>query len=84
MRILFLTFLFIIFAFQAEAQEFSVSQIPDSLKENAYSVIRDYKMEVRMASPKEGEANFHITATILNKKGKSAADFVCLSDMFRN
>lgn len=65
------------------AQDYAVSLIADSLKEKAYSVIRDYNVDVHISSLKQGKVTYRMVATVLKEEGKGAADFVYFSDMFR-
>lgn len=74
---------FIAISLQSRTQDYAVSLIADSLRENACSVIRDYRVHVDILSFKQGEATYRMVATVLNKEGKGAADFVFFSDLFR-
>ena len=65
------------------AQEnFSANTIPDSLKQNAYVVTRDYKVTCNVNSIKQAECKIFTANTILDEKGNEAANFVCSTDQF--
>lgn len=64
--------------------ELKVSAIPDSLKENAYSVVRYNTVEFSQQNMSNGYERCTYIVTILNSKGKDAADFVCFCDKFRD
>ncbi len=67
----------------AVAQEvWRASDIADSLKREAYSVVRDYKAVVTASSPKSLIAHYHRVVTILNKKGEDHALWNCTTDDF--
>ena len=51
------------------------SDIADSLKREAYSVIRDYQVTVTASSQKSLTAHYHKVVTILNKKGEDHASW---------
>lgn len=58
--------------------------IPDSLKNNAYSVIRLYEQEFNYLSDVSGTQKETLIITILDPKGKGAANFNCSCDKFRS
>lgn len=58
------------------------SDIADSLKREAYSVVRDYKAVVTASSPKSMIVHYHRVVTILNKKGEDHALWNCTTDDF--
>ncbi len=65
------------------AQEnFAVNTIPDSLKQNAYAVTRDYRVTCNVNSIKQAECKIFTANTILDEKGNEAANFVCTTDQF--
>ena len=67
----------------AVAQEvWRASDIADSLKREAYSVVRDYKAVVTASSPKSMIVHYHRVVTILNKKGEDHALWNCTTDDF--
>ncbi|WP_083823621.1 DUF3857 domain-containing protein [Ochrovirga pacifica] len=53
----------------AQTQNFSVDQIPDSLKKHADAVIRDYKKEIEIINQNKMMVYFTQTITVLNKDG---------------
>jgi hypothetical protein len=55
------------------SQDYSVSSIPDSLKENAHYVIRDYTKEFELLSVNSGVERIKKVITILDKNGESDA-----------
>ena len=57
-------------------------EIADSLKENAYSVVRLNEHEFTYLSDISGEEKETLVVTILNSKGEDAANFVCYTDPF--
>ena len=65
-----------------DRSDLAVKSIPDSLKKNAYAVIRfsntgfDYKSEI------SGTEKHSIAITVLEKKGKDLSDFKCYGDKF--
>lgn len=67
----------------AVAQEvWRASDIADSLKREAYSVVRDYKAVVTASSQKSMIVHYHRVVTILNKKGEDHALWNCTTDDF--
>ncbi len=58
------------------------SDIADSLKREAYSVVRDYKAVVTASSQKSMIVHYHRVVTILNKKGEDHALWNCTTDDF--
>lgn len=60
----------------ADAQTaWTTAEIADSLKKDAYSVVRDYKVEVTATSPMQMTTRYHKVITILNKKGDDHAQW---------
>ena len=53
----------------------TTADIADSLKKDAFSVVRDYKVEVTAASPMQMTTHYHKVITILNKKGEEHAQW---------
>lgn len=67
----------------AVAQEvWRASDIADSLKREAYSVVRDYKTVVTASSQKSMIVHYHRVVTILNQKGEDHALWNCTTDDF--
>jgi len=62
--------------------DLAVSSIPDSLKKNAYGVVRFSNTEFEYKSDKNGIEKHSIAITILDKKGKDLSDFRCSGDKF--
>ena len=54
-------------------QAYSVSLIPDSLKQNAHCVIRDLSVELELKSINKGTENCRRVVTILDKEGEKNA-----------
>ncbi len=67
----------------SSAQGPVAASVPDSLKEQAYSVVRDARTTYTWHSPVSGEESNSLTITILNERGKDHADFVFYGDKFR-
>ena len=63
--------------------DLAVSSIPDSLKKNAYGVVRFSTTEFDYKSEKNGIEKNSIAITVLDKKGKDLADFNYPGDKFR-
>lgn len=61
-----------------------LESIPDSLRDNAYSVVLDHTMTFKETNDKEGEWNVKRAVLILDKEGASASHFACYTDQFRN
>ena len=82
----FLFILLSIFNFQfsiCKAQTtWTASDIPDSLKKEAYSVVRDYQVTVTANSQKSLVTHYHMVVTILNKKGDNHAAWHFPTDKF--
>jgi len=73
----------ILMCLAANAQEkLTLPNIPDSLKQNAYSVVRLHEVEFNYLSDVNGEQKSTTITTILDNKGKDEADFVCSCDQF--
>jgi hypothetical protein len=53
------------------AQEYPASMIPDSLKTNAHSVIRDYNSELELHTLNSGVQRIKTVITIFDKEGES-------------
>ncbi|WP_455498847.1 DUF3857 domain-containing protein [Coprobacter sp.] len=58
--------------------------IPDSLWEDAHSIVLDYAVTFKETNNKEGEWNVKKTILILNDEGCDASNFVCYTDLFRD
>lgn len=63
-------------------EKLSLPEIPDSLKENAYSVVRLYEQDFTYLSDIIAEQKESSIITILNNKDEGAANFGCYTDMF--
>lgn len=62
------------------AQDYNVSLIPESLKENAHSVIRIYERELELKSINSGTERIKKVITILDKDGESDAYLIISYD----
>ncbi len=60
--------------------DFRVSLIPDSLKKNAYSVVRLSQCDYTYRNPTSATARFNHAVTILDKEGISESYFVASGD----
>lgn len=58
------------------------TDIPDSLKRDAYSVIRDYQLTVNAQSQKVLTTHCHMVITVLSKKGERHAVWHCGTSNF--
>ncbi len=63
--------------------DLSVATIPDSLKKNAYSVLRFEDESVEIASIKSGIQKDSYAVTVLDEKGENDANFKFYGDAFR-
>jgi hypothetical protein len=59
-----------------KGQNYSVAGLPDSLKENAHSVIRDYTDIFEMKSSNSGIEKIRLAITVLDREGEKAARLV--------
>lgn len=74
---LFLPALLLFLSFTAgKAQNYSVSSIPESLKENADYVIREYSKEFEITSVNSGIQRIKYAVTVLRKEGESKASLL--------
>jgi hypothetical protein len=62
--------------------ELKVTSIPDSLKKNAYAVVRFSYIEFDYKSISSATEKHSIAVTIFDKKGSDAASFRCSGDKF--
>lgn len=60
--------------------KYQASDIPDSLKKDAYSVVRDYKLETTAHSNTNYTSNYHKVTTVLNTKGTQDALWIYPTD----
>ncbi len=65
------------------ANEYAASDIPDSLKTDAYAVIRNFSATFTQKNKNEGLYKETKVITILNAKGDDFADFSYTGDKFR-
>lgn len=79
----FLPVLCLFTAAWATAQDLSVTAIPDSLKANAYSVLRFQEETVEISDIKSGKRTDSYAVTVLNEKGEGDATFRFYGDTFR-
>ena len=63
--------------------DLAVSSISDSLKRNAYGVVRFSTTEFEYKSEKNGIEKHSIAITVLDRKGKELADFNYYGDKYR-
>lgn len=83
MKRLFLYIICFAAAVCSNAQEaWTSAGIPDSLKREAYSVIRDYQLTVTAQSQKALTMHHHLVVTILNKKGEGHSAWNCPTSKF--
>ncbi len=80
---LFIIFLSIASLIKAQ-NKIELTNLHDSLKENAYSVIRESEEEFRYLSDIKGELKSTKVITILDSKGKEDGNFVCSVDQFES
>lgn len=80
---LILLFLFICLPELTKGQiNLEVQVIPDSLKNNAYSVVRLDNSTFTWLNPETGDEQCTYIITILNEKGNDEANFMCYCDKF--
>lgn len=60
--------------------KYLVADIPDSLKKDAYSVVRDYKLETIANSSTSYTSNYHKVVTVLDNKGIDEALWIYPTD----
>ena len=65
--------LLLFFTSKPYAQNYAVDLIPDSLKENAHCVIRNYTKELELKSPDRGTERIRKVLTVLDKEGAGKA-----------
>lgn len=80
---LFVIILLITCVAKAE-NKLTLSAIPDSLKENAYSVVRLYQQEFVYISDISGTLKETQIVTVLNPRGNGSGNFSCSCDIFRS
>lgn len=81
---LIISLLLILISGIAKAQEPVNSQtIPDSLKANAYSVVRLNTIDYTYHNSNSAEQQNTYIVTVMNDKGNSAAYFICYCDKFK-
>ena len=74
--------LFSVAVFAVAQDVWRASDIADSLKREAYSVVRDYQATVTASSKKSMTTHYRRVVTILNKKGDDHALWNCTTDDF--
>jgi hypothetical protein len=82
--VLFYIILFISSIIKVYAQNYSVSSIPDSLKENANCIIRDYTREYELQTINSGVERIKKVLTILDKNGENKAHLAIYYDKNSN
>lgn len=81
---LFFLCIITLFSWEAKAQEkLELSQIADSLKAGAYSVVRENNLEFVCESEVSGMHKEKLVLTVLNANGADAANFIYSADKFR-
>lgn len=83
MRFYLITIVLFISLVGSAQGRYAVSDIPDTLKNNAVSVVRDYNMSFSQANASNGTLNVTRVITILNKQGDNRAHFRMSCDKFR-
>lgn len=66
----------IFFAIGINAQNYSVALIPDSLKENAHCVIREFMQETEVKTLNTGIEKYRTVITVLDKQGEDDANLI--------
>lgn len=64
------------------AQQYNVASIPDSLKKNARSVVREDEMILEIKSPGKAIEKIREVTTILNENGDDDAEYIGVYDKF--
>ena len=72
--------LLLVAVLRIDAQEYAVSLIPETLKENANAVIRMDNSVFKILSIDKAEYSVEAAVTILNEKGRDMGDFVAFYD----
>jgi hypothetical protein len=72
------------FAISQNVPGYDVSGIPDSVRKNAYAVIRNKTVHCRILNEKQFKISEKQVITILNKAGESKAALVIFYDKFRH
>jgi len=79
-----ISFLFTCIHLQAqEKPQYAALLIPDSLKKNAHSVIREYTKSLVIKKPGKGRQEVKKVITVLNEKGEDGLVFGASFDQFR-
>ncbi len=78
---LLLSFLFPAFA-TAQKFDYRVSEIPDSLKENAYSVVRFIHHDYQLRNPLSAVSKYRTAITVLDKSGLNHSYFIEAGNKF--
>ncbi|BEG99565.1 DUF3857 domain-containing protein [Bacteroides sedimenti] len=81
-RIKSLLFSLLILSTGFAQDKLALPEIPDSLKENANSIVVSYIRDINYLSDVSAEEKNSSIITILNSKGESEAGFGCSTDMF--
>lgn len=66
----------------AQSINYSASQIPEELKENAHAVVRYHKVTVESKGPQKASCREHLVITILDKAGDKFASYHKVYDKF--
>ncbi|MDR1743408.1 MAG: transglutaminase family protein [Dysgonamonadaceae bacterium] len=81
-RFSFLLVSLTICAKSVDAQTYLVSKIPEELKKDAFSVVREYSQEINQLDLNNGVIKTIFTVTVLNDKGNGMANFHVYEDNF--
>lgn len=65
------------------ANDYPISDIPDSLKTNANAIVRDYTVEIIQSDIKSATYKETVVVTVLNKKGETAGHYFTYGDKFK-
>ena len=83
-KLFLLIFIFSCGFIHANSRNFAVSEIPDSLKENANAVVRFMNIDFEYRSERRAIERRSYAITVLNRDGQGAGSFVALGDQFRS
>jgi hypothetical protein len=80
------TLVFVVMCINAFAQtgNYSVSTIPEAMKKNAFSVIREQRIEFEVKSVSKAYYKVHSVVTVLSEAGKEELFFYEIADQFRS
>ena len=82
--LLLIPLLFVLSGMHAQNKIFDAASIPEELRKNAYSVVRDEHIEFEVKSVDKAVYKVHRVVTVLNENGKDQLQFQEYSDQFQS